>query len=126
MNYSDLINGALWAFSGGALIAALLAFHKSLSAVVAGLGGALGSALATLAGALALTHGDSALRFTVAALHFQAQLLSDVPEHQKEAMISWLSTATVDEIVDEFSLSRNQSLPGDAHPGSPDDEKGEK
>lgn len=74
MNYSDLINGALWAFSGSALIAALLAFHKSLSAVVAGLGGALGSALATLAGALALTHGDSALRFTVAALHFQAQL----------------------------------------------------
>ncbi|HBW1951794.1 TPA: hypothetical protein MII19_16050 [Klebsiella pneumoniae] len=58
--------------------------------------------------------------------HFQAQLLSDVPEHQKEAMISWLSTATVDEIVDEFSLSRNQLLPGDAHPGFPDDEKGEK
>lgn len=74
MNYSDLINGALWAFSGSVLIAALLAFHKPLSAVIAGLGGALGSALATLAGALALTHGDAALRFTVAALHFQAQL----------------------------------------------------
>jgi hypothetical protein len=35
--------------------------------------------------------------------HFQAQLLNSVPEHQKEAMLSWLSTATVEEIVDEFS-----------------------
>ncbi|MDH1962336.1 hypothetical protein N5J21_21865 [Klebsiella quasipneumoniae] len=58
--------------------------------------------------------------------HFQAQLLNSVPEHQKEAMLSWLSTATVEEIVDEFSLSRNQFLPGGAHPSSSDDEKGEK
>jgi len=74
MTYSDLINGALWAFSGSALMAALLVFHKPLSAVIAGLGGALGCGLAALAGALALTGDGSALQFSVAPLHFPAQL----------------------------------------------------
>ncbi|EPJ7275173.1 TPA: hypothetical protein MAS61_003439 [Klebsiella pneumoniae] len=73
----------------------------------------------------ALASGTS-IKDATNCFHFQAQLLSAVPEHQKEAMLSWLSTATVDEIVDEFSLSRNQFLPGGAHPSSSDDEKGEK
>ena len=57
MNALSLINSALLCFTAAALLAAAFSFYKPLSGVMAGLGGALASAMTAGAGALVLLDG---------------------------------------------------------------------
>ena len=53
-----MTSGVAW-FAAAAVLALLLAFHKTLSGVIAGIGGAVGSLMTLAAGGVVLIDGQS-------------------------------------------------------------------
>ena len=57
MNAVSLINSAVACLAATAVLALIFSFHKTLSGWIAGIGGAVGSAITAIAGFTVLTHG---------------------------------------------------------------------